>query len=146
MWVDSQVAISDMASPSCSQSIAESLIAQNQVAHSDTKDTHIREHMEGNTSSKDVQELIDLFKPVNPTAYQLFSNKTERAALQRMLKQFGWPHLEERIRLLPQTNAERYAPTMTTPYQLERDMGRLEAFLKRQGPSSKLTQDKYATL
>jgi hypothetical protein len=89
--------------------------------------------------SKDVQELIDLFKPVNPTAYKLFGNTTGRAALQRMLKQFGRSDLEALIRLLPQTNAERYASTITTPYQLEREMGRLAAFLKRkQSEGSKL--------
>jgi DNA-binding Lrp family transcriptional regulator len=79
----------------------------------------------------DVREIIHSFKQVNPTHYQLFRSPAQRAAVKRMLSQFGRSHLEALIAILPQTNAERYAPTITTPFQLERDMGRLAAFLKR---------------
>jgi hypothetical protein len=87
------------------------------------------------SAGKDVQELIDLFKQVNPTYERFFKNTTQRGAIQRMLQKFGREKLEQIIRVLPKTNAERYAPTITTPYELERDLGRLSAYFKRQEKS-----------
>lgn len=84
---------------------------------------------------KDIQELIDLFKHINPTYERFFKNTTQRAAISRLLVQFGREKLEQIIRALPKTNAERYAPTITTPYELERDLGRLVAYFKRQEKS-----------
>jgi hypothetical protein len=84
---------------------------------------------------KDIQELIDLFKHINPTYERFFKNTTQRAAISRLLVQFGREKLEQIIRVLPKTNAERYAPTITTPYELERDLGRLVAYFKRQEKS-----------
>jgi hypothetical protein len=36
------------------------------------------------------------------------------------------------IDTLPHTNAEQYAPTVTTPYELEKNLGRLVAFVQKQ--------------
>jgi hypothetical protein len=58
-------------------------------------------------TTKDVQKIIDSFKSVNPTHYQLFKNTNQGAAVQRMLNQFGRSHLEALIAILPQTNSDR---------------------------------------
>jgi hypothetical protein len=92
-------------------------------------------------SGKDIQELIDLFKLVNPMYEQLFKNTTQRTSIQRMLEKYGREKLEQIIRVLPKTNADRFAPIITTPHQLEVNLGKLAAYFKRsQANSPKLVR------
>jgi len=79
-----------------------------------------------------IPELIDLFKSVNPCYQRLFSNTTQRSAIERMLKSIGRDKLEWVIKILPKTNISQFAPTITTPYQLEERMGSLIAFIQKE--------------
>jgi len=74
-------------------------------------------------AGKEVNSLMELFKEVNPSYKLLFSNKTQRKAMERMLKQYGWEKLERMIKGLKKIFGQPYAPTITTPYQLESKMG-----------------------
>ena len=85
------------------------------------------------SQKKVIDSLIDKFKEVNPSYKKLFSNKTERAAMERMVKEHGEDKVSQIIDVLPQTNQEQYAPVISTPYQLEGKMGNLIAFIKRKG-------------
>jgi len=85
-----------------------------------------------------VNEMIDLFKSVNPSFERLFKNTTQRSAIERMTKQFGGEKLKKLIELLEKTNKLQYAPSITTPLQLEQKMGSLKVFLeKRQEEANK---------
>lgn len=84
-----------------------------------------------------IDSLINKFRDVNPSYKKLFSNKTERAAMERMVKEHGEDKVSQIIDVLPQTNQEKYAPVISTPYQLENKMGNLIAFLKREKGQSK---------
>jgi Helix-turn-helix domain len=101
-----------------------------QVPNKEThiKDTHIKVYTEGG----EINELIDLFKTVNPSYKELFKNINQRKALIRLSQVLGWEKLRAAIDLLPRTNAERYAPTITTPIELEHNLGRLIAYVQRQ--------------
>jgi hypothetical protein len=44
----------------------------------------------------------------------------------------GVEKVGRRIDTLPLTNAAQYAPVITTPYQLEKNLGKLIAFLQKQ--------------
>ncbi len=81
---------------------------------------------------KDVAEIIDLFQRVNPSYSRLFSNKTQRAAVDRLLKIYPRPGLDKVVELLEQTNTHRYAPIITTPLQLETNIGKLKAYVQGQ--------------
>lgn len=83
------------------------------------------------SDTKTINALIGLFKPINPSFARLYSNKTERDALERMVKQYSYEWLEGLISQLPDIVRKPYAPSITTPYQLERNMGKLKLFLEK---------------
>lgn len=89
--------------------------------------------------SSQVNELIDLFKPLNPIAYKRwFSNTTQRKAVERLAKGLG-DKLEIAITTATQAQTMKYAPTITTPLQLEEKLSALRAFvIKEKAKNSKL--------
>ena len=117
------------------------------VNHVDTKETH----SEGNTYKEthsfcktafcgnEINDLIKLFEPVNPHYDTLFYNKTERSALEYLVKKHGMEAVVESIKVLPKIVFKKYAPRITRPTELKRDLGKLiiqieqekEAFNKR---------------
>lgn len=80
----------------------------------------------------EIQTLIELFKNVNPSYKQFFSNKTERACLTRMLEEHGRERVTELIEVLPKTNNMAFAPVITSPFRLERKLGDLLAFIGKE--------------
>jgi len=84
----------------------------------------------GNVSQ--VNELMELFRPINPTVNRLFANKSERAALERLVQQFGREVIERAIRILPAIVSRPFAPSITKPTALERDWGKLVLFMKKE--------------
>lgn len=102
------------------------------------KVTHSKES-DINVADKELEEIINLFKNINPSYKQLFKNKTERAAAERMLKEYGHEQLAHIITSLPEIIVQPYAPRVTTPYQLEKKMGELIAFKSQDKNKSKKT-------
>lgn len=78
-----------------------------------------------------IPEFIKLFESVNPSTQRLYGNKTERASSERLLKAHGFEKLQELVEILPHTNSMQYAPVITTPYEFEKKLGSLLAFIKR---------------
>jgi hypothetical protein len=76
----------------------------------------------------EINFLIRLFKSVNPCYEDLFKNKTQRAALEKLLKEYSTEKIAGVIRILPITNKEKYAPTITTPLEFRNKLGLLFAF------------------
>lgn len=91
-----------------------------------TKETITKER------SKDVALLIDLFSKVNPSHDRLFKNKTERASCNRLIEKYGFDRMFNLMRQLPSIINKPYAPTITTPYQLESKMGSLIAYMQKE--------------
>lgn len=87
-----------------------------------------------------INKFIALFEPVNPTFERLFANKTQRGAMERLIKKFGEEKMENTIKALPNIIWTMYAPKITTPLELERDLGKLIAFYKQQ--QSKISDKK----
>ena len=79
------------------------------------------------TGGGDIPELIDKFQAVDPNWRRLFGRVNQRSAIERMVKQHGREAIEKIITFLPQNNADPYAPKVTTPIQLEENMGRMRA-------------------
>jgi len=88
-----------------------------------------------------LNEIIDLFKNVNPSYEKFFRNTTQRGALERLVKKFGLEKVEEIINILPITNTKKYAPTITTPLQLEDKLGQLVAFTKKKDDNKSKAAD-----
>lgn len=102
----------------------------------DKEDKEIRISLATQSVAVDpVNEIISLFKEINPSYQQLFKNKSERVAVERLLK-MGRDKLEGTIKYVKVTNGLPYAPTITTPIQLERDLGKLMAFYQKENKRS----------
>lgn len=84
-----------------------------------------------------LNDLIEEFKPVNPSYARLFSNKTQRGALTRVVQSIGFDKTRNAIRAAVAVHGSAYAPTITTCVQLEERLGSLSAYVKktRRGPA-----------
>ena len=109
-----------------------------------TTNGHIQEHnnIRSNTntykkentflSGKQINELITLFKSVNPLYNTLYVRSSERKAIDDMAKTITYEKLKLTIEQLPKIISQPYAPKITSPTQLQRDLGKLIAFVKQQ--------------
>lgn len=95
----------------------------------------ISKELDSNTAkvpfAGEIVEIIESFKTVNPSYKKYFGNKTQRSAVTRLLKEHGKEKLLEMISVLPHSNSAPYAPTITTPLQLEDNLGKLIAWAKK---------------
>lgn len=99
------------------------------------------EHINNNTKkegmespdSNPINTLIGMFEPVNPTYKKLFEHSTQRKATEELIDELGYEQVKEFIEFLPEIQDEKYAPTITTPYQLQQKVGKLDAYLKKEG-------------
>lgn len=76
-------------------------------------------------------ELIDSFEELNPMYKGFYKNKTERGALEELHAQIGYEKLLNTIKALPEVTARPYAPKITKPTELRRDLGKLLTFYKQ---------------
>ncbi len=81
--------------------------------------------------SKDIPEIIDAFKIVNPSYKKWFANKTQRCAVERLLKTHGKERLLSVINFLPRSNTIPFVTTITSPYLLEEKWADLQATLTK---------------
>jgi hypothetical protein len=97
--------------------------------------------------------LIDGFKPVNPMFVNLYKFKTERNALENMVKQLGLDTVLKHIASLEAVCSLPFAPKITKPTELEKQLGKLIIFEKQlNGNNNKLSnknaaiQNKYSNI
>ena len=92
----------------------------------------IKKEATQSVAGNETNDVIALFQKINPSYERLFGNKTERAAIDRLLKNMGREKLEGTIRFAIQVSGQPYSPTITTPYELEKNLGKLIAFYKKE--------------
>ena len=90
------------------------------------------------SAGKEINEVLDLFKIVNPNFEALYKNRTQRKALGELLKKWGRDKIERSIKAASGTNGKPYAPTITTPLQLRDKLGQLIAFWEKDKNSKPL--------
>ena len=97
------------------------------------KEPYIKNYIqrEKQATACDLQKLIKLFEPINPSYERLFPNTTQRNALQRLVDKFGYSKVEQLLEALPTIIAKKYAPRITTPITLENKLGDLFIFMKQ---------------
>ena len=78
------------------------------------------------------EELINLFKPINPSVDRLFANTTQRDAIERLVKKYGNEKVKNMINALPNIITQKYAPVITTPLQLESKLGDLINYVNKE--------------
>jgi hypothetical protein len=88
---------------------------------------------ENNTDSgvppQEITDFIYSFKEVNPSYENIFKNKTERKSAVYLIKKYGLEKVLKITEQLPKIIIQPYAPRITTPYELERNLGKLLAFI-----------------
>ncbi|MDE2015902.1 MAG: helix-turn-helix domain-containing protein [Patescibacteria group bacterium] len=77
-------------------------------------------------------DFFPLFEPLNPTYERLFANRAERAALERLIKKFGPEGVKSMIERLPKIVSMPFAPKVTKPTELERELGKIKQFLAQE--------------
>lgn len=87
--------------------------------------------------ANEINVLIDKFKSVNPSFKTLFANKTQRQALERMIKEHSFEKIDSIISKLPDIVTRPYAPRITTPLELEKGLGKLIIFMAQESQVSK---------
>lgn len=95
-----------------------------------TKDTYTKDIVA--TKVANLNEFMDLFKGVNPSHERLFANKTQRAALERMILKFGEEKVRNMLTQLPSIVSKPYAPQISTPVELENKLGKLVQFISQE--------------
>ena len=86
----------------------------------------------------EVNKMIELFKDVNPTYEILFKRIPQRKSMERLIKKYGGEKLVRTIQILKATNSEPYFPTITTPTQLEENLGKLISKYKQRMNEKKI--------
>jgi len=103
---------------------------------------------EGKTTNFDPKgaEIIKAFCGFNPACGKYYGNTSQRAACDRLIKNYGLEKVLKVVAILPKTNTMQYVPTITTPYALEEKWSALEsAMLKKKAEhEDKLTKYKVA--
>lgn len=80
--------------------------------------------------NKQISDVIDKFRTINPTIS--FGHKTIRNAAEELIKKFGFTKTVELIEYALAIQGRRFAPTITTPYQLKIKIGELQVYAKRE--------------
>jgi len=83
-------------------------------------------------AGKEISDIIYSFKDVNPSYERLFSNTTERKACARLISKYGVENLKTMISHLQEIISKPYAPKATTPYELEKNLGKIKAFVDQE--------------
>lgn len=78
-----------------------------------------------------INDAIDAFSPVNPSHDRLFRQTPQREAMRRLIRKHGLEKMLRTIKVLPEVNGQPFAPTITTPMQLEAKLGALIAWYQK---------------
>lgn len=104
-----------------------------------TKETLTKDISE--QSSQDISRFIKLFESVNPSYEKFYGNKTQRSAVGRLLKKYGFEKSAGMVKYLPIINADKYAKGKSiTPLQLEDNLALIIAHYN-QNKNSKFSID-----
>jgi hypothetical protein len=88
-------------------------------------------HSEETSQGKQINEIINLFKEINPNYKEWFKNTTQRSAVKSLLESVGYSKLTKAIEYNKKIFGEQFAPVITTPVQLKINYAKLRAFKER---------------
>lgn len=93
------------------------------------------------------EEIIKAFESVDSKNRTHYGNKTQRKACDFLLEEYGMDRVLKAIAILPQSNAEPYFPTITTPYELKERWKKLEwAFSRKKKEADALHTNKRGVI
>lgn len=102
-------------------------------ANNHTTSNHTTRIIPSAARSKEINEVIDSFKGVNPGYQSWYSNKTQRKSCESLLESLGRDKLLEIVQAIPALMAMPYCPkAITTPNELFKNLPKLAAFTKQE--------------
>ena len=84
------------------------------------------------TSGAEVSSIIELFKDINPEYSEWYKNTTQRKAVTQLIEKYGYQKVQNMVTQLPSIISKKYAPKITSPYELKRDLAKLILFIKQE--------------
>ncbi len=90
-------------------------------------------------AAANIQKLFDILYEINPTLN--FGNITQRNAAKRLIDRLGPEKAFGSAQAAVAVHGKQYAPTITTPLQLESKLSQLVAFYKKEGGSHVIITD-----
>jgi CheY-like chemotaxis protein len=85
---------------------------------------------ETSSAKNEINLVIEEFTKINPSMN--FGNKTERKAVEWLLSKYGFDKTIKTIKYAISIQGEKYAPIITTPYQLKTNLSKLMIYYKRE--------------
>jgi len=80
---------------------------------------------------QDITAVIKSFEVVNPSVANLYNNKTQRSATERLIEKYGKNKVLEMVAVLPKLNADRFSKGKSiTPMEFENNLGHIAAYFK----------------
>ena len=86
-------------------------------------------HKQSYEESKKINDIIPLWEPISSRWKTFYKPGKERAALNRLLTGIGENSITAALAIIKQTNTMPYAPTITSPTDLESKIDSLRAFI-----------------
>jgi len=107
-----------------------------------TKEIYTKEKLQNSKTSfaDPINKNIYLFQNINPSYKRLFGNDTQRKAMERLLKEHGAAKVKNMIAFAEYCLDKKYAPTITTPHELENNLAKLRAYYLKEKGGNKLNK------
>lgn len=88
-------------------------------------------------------DILKAFEDVDPKNKTYYNNKTQRAACDFLLSEYGLEDVLKRVSILSKTNKLSYFPTINTPWDLKEKWVKLQDAVDRKRGEIKSVKDKY---
>ena len=103
-----------------------------------------RSNTEGGLNA--LNQTIDLFKVINPQHRTFFANKTQRRAVESILKEISHEKLQEYLNIIAETNKDKFAPVITTPLEFLNKKVKLDLYLAKRKVEHSSSVEMYKDL
>jgi len=87
---------------------------------------------------KEIIEIFDIFKKINPTIN--YGHKTNRKAIIDLIKMFGFEQTKATVNYAISIQGKKFAPVITTPYQLKEKIAQLKIYYETQEKPNKIPE------
>ena len=81
-------------------------------------------------TSQETDQIMKIFYKINPTLN--WGNKTTRKACADLIKRFGLENTVKMAEAVVAVQGKRFAPTITTPYQMKEKLAQLKIYFDRE--------------
>lgn len=82
-------------------------------------------------AGEEISEVIELFKHLNDEYTGWYKNTTQRKATAYLIEKYGIEKVRNMVTQLPTIVSKKYAPKITSPFELKRDLSKLILFVKQ---------------